>query len=144
MRFANDLPTLVFLAGAAHLGILIASALTPIRLSWREELAVLSRLHRQMYWVYGGYVVLAIISLGTISIFNANELAEGSGLARGVCGYAALFWGIRLSLQGILDVQVHLTTWWLKIGYRLLTFMFAYFAIVFTWAALMPVSHASI
>ncbi len=118
--------------------MLIASALVPFRLKWRDEFQSLSRLHRQMYWVYGGYVVLAIVSLGLISILNAHELASGSSLARGVCGYVAVFWGIRLSLQWVLDVKEHLSTWWLKLGYRLLTLLFAYFTVVYAWAALGP------
>ena len=72
--------SLIFLAGAGQLGVLIASSLVPFQLKWKTELAVLSRLHRQMYWVYGGYVVLAIIAFGLISLFNAKELASGGGV----------------------------------------------------------------
>ena len=138
MRFANDLPALVFLAGAAHLGILIASALTPVRLSWRQELAVLSHLHRQMYWVYGGYVVLAIVAFAGISMFNAEEIASGSGLARGFSLYVAVFWGVRVCLQWVFDVKEHLTLWWLKAGYHLLTVLFLGFTVLYGWAALHP------
>lgn len=138
MRFANDLPTLVFLAGAAHLGILIASALTPIRLSWRQDLAVLSRLHRQMYWVYGGYVVLAIVAFAGISMLNAEEIASGSGLARGFSLYVAVFWGARVCLQLVFDVKEHLTAWWLKAGYHLLTVLFLGFTALYGWLALRP------
>jgi hypothetical protein len=130
------LPNLIFVAGIGQLSVLIASALVPFRLKWRDEFQSLSRLHRQMYWVYAGYVVLAIISLGLISVFNAHELASGSGLARGFCGYVAAFWGIRLSLQGVLDVKEHLSTWCIKLGYRLLTLLFAFFTVVYAWAAL--------
>ncbi|MGH9966753.1 MAG: hypothetical protein ACREBG_02805 [Pyrinomonadaceae bacterium] len=132
------MPTLIFLAGAGQLCVLIASALVPLRLEWKTELAVLSRLHRQMYWVYGGYVVLAIISFGLISLFNARELASGSGLARAVCGYNAVFWGIRFSLQWILDVKEHLSSWWLALGYYTLTILFAGFTLLYGYAALRP------
>ena len=138
MRFANDLPTLVFLAGAAHLGILIASALVPFQLSWRQELAVLSKLHRQMYWVYGGYVVLAIVSFSLISMLNAEEIASGSGLARGFSLYVAVFWGVRVCLQLIFDVKEHLTAWWLKAGYHMLTVLFLCFTALYGWLALRP------
>src|SRR4051812_11521260 len=98
-------PTLIMVAGFCQLCVFIASALVPIRLNWRHDLQVLSRLHRQMYWVYGGYVVLSIIAFGIISLVNAHELASGSRLARSVCAYIAVFWGIRLSLQTVLDVK---------------------------------------
>ena len=130
------MPTLIFLAGLGQLGVLVASALVPFQLKWKTELASLSRLHRQMYWVYGGYVVLAIVAFGLISIFNAKELASGSGLARGVCGYIAVFWGIRLALQWIFDVKEHLSVWWLKLGYYVLTILFAGFALLYGFAAL--------
>lgn len=127
---------LIFIAGVGQLAVLIASALVPFRLNWRDELRGLSMLHRQMYWVYGGYVVLSIVAFATLSIFNSRELASGSGLARGFCAYVAVFWGIRVALQGIFDVKAHLTAWWLKTGYLVLTLMFAGFTIVYAWAAL--------
>jgi hypothetical protein len=91
-----------------------------------------------MYWVYGGYTVLSIIALGLISLINAHELATGSRLARSFCAYAAIFWGIRLSLQAVLDVKEHLTAWWLVAGEYVLTILFTYFATVFTIATLWP------
>jgi hypothetical protein len=132
------LPTLIFIAGIGQLGVLVPSSLVPIRLNWREEFKSLSRLHRQMYWVYGGYVVLSIIALGLLSIFNSDSLASGGRLSRGVCAYIAVFWGIRLSLQAVLDAKPFLTTWWLKTGYALLTVLFLYFTFVFAWAAVSP------
>jgi hypothetical protein len=134
----DSLPTLIFIAGFGQLSVLIASALVPIRLNWRSEFAKLSRLHRQMYWIYGGYVVLSIIAFGVISLVNSGELAGGSRLARSVCAYIAVFWGIRLSLQAVLDVREHLTAWWLIAGEMLLTILFLYFTTVFALAALLP------
>jgi len=128
----------IFLAGVGQLGVLIASALVPFQLKWKTELATLPRLHRQMYWVYGGYVVLAIIAFALISLFNARELASGSGLARGVCAYIAMFWGVRLALQPVFDVKEHLTKWWLKAGYHALTLLFIGFVLIYCYAALAP------
>jgi hypothetical protein len=132
------LPNLLRAAGIGQLCVLIASALVPFRLNWRDELRSLSRLHRQMYWVYGGYVVLSIVSFALLSILNARELAGGSGLARGFCLYVAVFWGIRLGLQGVFDVKEHLSAWWLRAGYRGLTVLFACFTFIYGWAALRP------
>jgi hypothetical protein len=134
----ETLATLIFFAGFGQLAVLIASALVPLRLRWKSELAGLPRLHRQMYWVYGGYVVLAIIAFGLISVCNARELAGGGGLARGFCGYVTVFWGVRLLLQGVLAVKEHLTAWWLKAGYALLTVLFTAFTLLYGFAALRP------
>ena len=127
---------LIFLAGFGQLAVLTASALVPFRLNWREELLCLKPLHRQMYWVYGGYVVLSIMALATISIFNASELARGSGLARGFCAYVAVYWGVRVVLQAVFNVKEHLTAWWLKIGYVVLGLLFVSLTIIYGWAAL--------
>jgi hypothetical protein len=134
----NNLPALITIAGFAQLSVLVASALVPIRLNWRYDLQTLNRLQRQMYWVYGGYVVLAIIAFGLICLFNARELASGSRLARSMCAYMAVFWGIRLALQTRLDVKPHLTKWWLTAGYHMLTLFFIYFATLFAIATVLP------
>jgi hypothetical protein len=132
----EHLPTAMFFAGWAQLCVLIASTLVPVRLQWKTSLDVLPRLHRQLYWVYGGYVVLAIVANGLICIVNAEELAAGSRLARCVCGYLAVFWGVRLALQTVLDVKDHLSAWLLHAGYHLLTLLFAGFTAFFAFAAL--------
>lgn len=132
----SSLETLLQAAGALQLCVLIASALVPFRLNWREELACLSPLHRQMYWVYGGYVVLSIVAFGLITLLNAAQLAGGDFLARSFCLYVAIFWGLRLPLQGVFDVKEHLTAWWLRLGYHALTMLFAAFTAVYAYGAL--------
>jgi hypothetical protein len=130
------LTNLIFAAGVGQLGVLIASAQVPFQLHWREAFAPLPKLHRQLYWVYGGYVVLSIVALGLISLLNASELAAGSGLARAFCAYAAAFWGVRLGLQTVLDAKPFLTAWWLTLGYHALTVLFLFFTVVFAWGAI--------
>ena len=129
------LADVIRVAGAGQLSILIASSLVPFRLNFRRDLASLPTLHRQLYWTYGGYVVMGIVTLATISLACADELAAGSRLARAVCIYGALFWGIRLSLQAVLDAKPHLTAWWLTAGYHALTPLFLFFTIVYGYAA---------
>lgn len=129
------LTKLIFAGGIIHFCILVASALVPFRLNWREELKSLSRLHRQMYWTYGGYVVLAIVAFGCISLSCALELAHQSLLARGFCLYVFVFWIVRLGLQAVFDVNEQLTTWWLRLGYWTLTVLFTCLAIIYGWAA---------
>lgn len=128
--------TLIWLAGFGQLSVLIASSLVPLRLNWRDELSGLKRLHRQMYWTYGGYVVLSIIAFGVICLTCSEELAAGSRLARTMCCYMTAFWGIRLSLQAVFDVREHLTTWWLRLGYHTLTVLFCFFTFVFGYTAI--------
>ena len=67
----------ILLAGIGQLGVLIASALVPIRLNWQHEFQTLSKLHRQMYWVYGGYVVMSIVAFALISILMLTSWQGG-------------------------------------------------------------------
>src|SRR5262249_37193582 len=95
----ENLDWLIFLAGFGQLAVLIASALVPVRLKWTKSFQALPRLHRQLFWIYGGYIVLAIVAFGLLSLLHSGELAGGGGLARALCAYIAVFWGIRLALQ---------------------------------------------
>lgn len=125
----------LFLAGIGQLGVLVASSLVPARLNWRTILRDLPKLVRQLFWVYGGYTVMSIIALGLICLTCSAELAAGTRLARAFCVYGALFWGVRLSLQTVLEARPFLTTWWLRAGYHLLTCLFVSFTAVYAVAA---------
>jgi hypothetical protein len=129
------LADLIRVSGAAQLSILIASSLVPFKLKFKQDLASLPTLHRQLYWTYGGYVVMGIITLGLISLTCADELATGSRLARAVCIYGLLFWGTRLGLQAVLDAKPHLTARWLTAGYHTLTVLFLFNTAVYAYAA---------
>jgi hypothetical protein len=125
----------IFAAGLAQACILIASVQVPAALRWREELRPLPRLHRQMHWVYSGYVVLSIVAFAAISVTNARELAAGSGLARAMCAYIAVFWGVRLGLQAVFDLRPYLTTRVKRAGAAALTLLFAALTLVYGVAA---------
>jgi len=130
---------LLFIAGVLHLGLLVASALTPQVLRWRTELRQLSALSRHVIWVHGGFIVITILGFGTISLFNARSLAGGGGLARSVCAFVSLFWLCRLMVQFYLfDARPYLRGLMLKAGYHGLTVAFTFFVIVYGWAALWP------
>jgi hypothetical protein len=134
MPMEIPLADLIRLAGAGQLAVLVASAIVPFRLNWARDLAPLPKLLRQMYWTYGGYVVLGIVTLGLVSLICADELAAGTRLARFVSGFGSVFWGARLCLQAVFDVKPHLTAWWLTTGYHALTVLFLFFVAVYGYA----------
>jgi hypothetical protein len=131
--------TLLQLGGALHFAILIASALTPQVLDWRRHLASLPQLLRRLFWVYGGFIVITIISFGALSLAHAGPLASGDPLARSVCGVIAFFWFARLMVQFfVFDPTPFLTNALLKIGYHTLTLAFALLVFVYGCAAFHP------
>jgi len=131
--------TLILLGGLVHFGILIASALTPGVLEWRRHLAALPALLRQLFWVYGSFIVLVIISFGTISLACPAALASGEPLARAVCAMIAIFWSARLAVQWcVFDATPFLTNAALKLGYHTLTLAFIALALIYGCAAIQP------
>lgn len=131
--------TVIQVGGLVHFGILIASALTPGILEWRRDLAALPALLRQLFWVYGSFIVLVIISFGTISLAQPSALASGEPLARAMCGMIAIFWSARLAVQWfVFDATPFLTNGFLNLGYHALTLAFIALALIYGCAAIYP------
>ena len=86
----------VFIAGVLHFATLIGSARVPRELDFKHELPRLSPLLQHWIWTAGGYIVLNIFAFGVLTTCFTSELVSGSTLARAICGYIAIFWGIRL------------------------------------------------
>ncbi|MCB1237859.1 MAG: hypothetical protein KDM91_22530 [Verrucomicrobiae bacterium] len=128
---------LLKLGGLMHFGILIASALAPAALNWRENLAPLPKLLRQMFWVYGAFIVLTIVGFGTLTLFQAERLAAGDSLGRGFCALVALFWAARLGVQFfVFDAKPWLTRPLYRWGYHGLTAVFVALVAIYGRAAL--------
>ncbi len=131
------LQTLIMISGILHLGTLLGSAQVPRELNFREELPKLSPLLRHWVIVAGGYIVLDLVAFGIISLAFSKELASGQPLARGVCAFISIFWGIRLLIQCfVFDAKPYLRTSFLKVGYHALTLVFAWHTLVYGFAAL--------
>ena len=129
--------TLLLIGGLLHFVILIASALTPRVLDWRANLAALHPFLRRLFWVYGCFIVLVIISFGGLTLLNADELASGAPLSRSVCAIIAIFWLARLAVQFfVFDARPFLTTTFLRLGYHGLTLLFAALVFIYGCAAL--------
>ena len=87
------------LAGALHLVLAALHVVFPKRFHWKEELARLSLLNRQMFLVHTGFICLVLVMLGSLSLFAPHALLEPTPLSRLVLGGIATFWGLRLLVQ---------------------------------------------
>jgi hypothetical protein len=119
-------------AGLLHLVPLAAGLCVPRVLRWGRDLNKLDPLLRQLIWVHGAFIVLTILGFGAITLFAAESMLKGTILDVGVAGFMGLFWLFRLLIQLFyFDPHPWLTNWFHKVGYKTLTFVFAYFFVVY-------------
>ena len=136
----------LWIAGTLHFCLLLAGFLAPHVLNWKEELQKIDSLSRQLILVHGGFIVLTIIAFGVITLVATNDILNGSALGMAFATFVGVFWLSRLLLQLFyFDADPWLTTTFLKIGYRALTFVFAYFSAVYlttAWLNLRTIWHS--
>jgi len=129
--------TWLLVGGLLHFAVLVASALAPRVLDWRTNLATLPPFLRRLFWVYGCFIVLVIISFGLLTLLHPDELASGAALPRFVCAMIAIFWLARLGVQFfVFDARPFLTTRFLRLAYHGLTLLFAALVFIYGCAAL--------
>lgn len=135
----NTLKDILLFSGLVHFSILIASVSTPKVLNWKHEFSSLHPFLRQLFWVYGVFIVLTIIGFGVLTLSFASEMAAGQPIGRGLAGFIAIFWAMRLLVQlFVFDARPFLTNAWLKVGYQILTLAFIGLTTVYAIAALRP------
>lgn len=138
----NKLELLLRIGGALHFTVLIASAMVPRVLDWKSNLARLHPFLRQLFWVYGAFIVLVIAGFGTLTLCLARTMAGGGPLGRSVCAFIAIFWMARLLVQWfVFDCRAFLTNWVLVAGYHGLNALFSSLVIIYGWAALFAIKQ---
>lgn len=70
----------------------------PAYFGWRDGLAQLSPINREMMYVHTGFVALTVFLMGLLSLTSAEALAR-TPLGRRVALGLAVFWGVRLLVQ---------------------------------------------
>lgn len=89
----------LFLAGVGHLLIAVANFILPGMLRYRENLARVSPIIRQIFLVHAAYIVLVLVGFSGLCLFFADDLAGRSVLGRCLSGFMAVFWLSRVGLQ---------------------------------------------
>lgn len=91
----------------AHLqagGVLIAALVVvnlfvPSRFHWREEMARLSLVNRQIFQVHSVFLVLTLGLFSALLLTCAPALVEPTRLTRAVLAGLTIFWGLRMVMQ---------------------------------------------
>ena len=133
------LTLLLQIAGVLHLALMGAGLLMPRIVRMRWHLATLPPFIRQLFWVYYTFIALCLVSFSTITIVFADTLAAGGPLARALCAFFAVFWGVRLAAASfVFDMRPYLTNRYRRVGYHALNVVFAFLPVVYMLAAAQP------
>ncbi|MFK5924556.1 MAG: hypothetical protein QM496_20460 [Verrucomicrobiota bacterium] len=126
----------IYLGGIIHFLILFASVMAPKVMKWDDNLAKLPLMLRQMFWVYASFIVLTIVSFGSLTLLNVDAIVTGTGVARGLCAVIAIFWLARLGVQlFVFDVKPFLMNGFYRMGYHMLTLAFVTLLSIYGYAA---------
>ncbi len=90
----------IWLAGIVHIIIAVANLVLPTKLDYKQKLAKVSPIIRQIFFVHSGYIVLILVGFGLACLFFAPELAGGSTLGVSLSAFMAAFWVSRVFVHG--------------------------------------------
>ena len=133
----QTLVVMLQVAGIFHLGLIAAGLMMPCAVNLRAHLAKLPPFVRRLFWVYYTFIGFSLVSFGVLSVTFAGALAAGSGLARAVCAFLAVFWTIRLvAATFVFDVRPYLTGAWWRVGYHATNVAFIYLPVAYAIVSL--------
>ncbi len=127
----------LYAAAAGHLMTLIAGLQIPSRLAWKQDLPRLTRFNQKIFYVYGFYIVLCIVSFAVMTWALHDDFLAGARAARCLAGFIAIFWTVRV----LVDLVWYDHRDWppgnaLVAGHALVTTLFCSLATVYWCAAL--------
>ena len=86
------------IAGVLMVVLALLHAVFPRHFRWKEELASLSLLSREVMYVHTFFIALTVLLMGALCISSAQEL-ENTELGKRIAIGLALFWTVRLLIQ---------------------------------------------
>ncbi len=96
----KELLEIGLIIGGCSLGILsIASFWIPKILGWKEKLADLTPLMRELFWTYSFYVWSSHVLFTSLTLGFGDWLMGGTGAAIAMNGFMLFWWSVRLFLQ---------------------------------------------
>lgn len=122
----------LWLAGAGHFCVLIASFQVPYRLRWKEDLAKLTSFNRKLMWVHGGFAVYTILSFGVLTLLLHDEMLRGQRAGLALAAFIGIYWLLRI----VVDFTYYEHADWPKgrvfvVGHVLLTLLFVFLSVTY-------------
>jgi hypothetical protein len=91
----------LWLVGAGHFAILIASFQVPSRLQWKKDLQSLMPFNRKLLWVQSAFTVLTILAFGTLTLLLHTEMLRGDRAALGLTCFIGIYWTARILIDAL-------------------------------------------
>jgi len=85
--------------GVLLTGLVVLNTFVPRRFGWREELARVSPLNRQIFQVHTIFLIVTLALFAALLLTSADALLEPTRLARAVLAGLTLFWAMRMLVQ---------------------------------------------
>jgi hypothetical protein len=132
-----DIGQMIHLAGAGQIVLALGSLAVPGVLRWRNELAKVQPLIKQMFWVYAAYIFVVNLCFGLLSLFDGSDLESRSALAEIITGFIAVYWISRIVIQFFyFDRRYFPAGAWHRAAEVALVAAFAFFSLVYSWACI--------
>jgi hypothetical protein len=108
---------LLAIAGVCHVLIAVANFPAAKVLNYRGELARVSPMVREIFYVQNLYIELILVAQAFICWLFPQQLLGGSAFGRFWSGFLTVFWGLRLAIQlGWYDRSARKTYWPVDLG----------------------------
>jgi len=129
----------IYAAALGHLVVLIASVQAPARLGWKQDIPKLTRFNQKVFWVYGFYILLCIVSFAALTWRLHDSFLAGEPAARCIAAFIAIFWTVRV----LVDVFWYDHRDWpqgnaLVAGHALVTSLFCTLAAIYWFVTFTP------
>lgn len=87
------------IVGLVMAALVVISLFIPRRFHWREEMAHLSLLNRQVFQVHSVFIGLILAMFSALLLTSADALLEPTRLSRAILAGLTIFWGLRTLVQ---------------------------------------------
>ena len=96
----TELKLFLQLAAALQLGVAVMNLFLVRILKWREQVAAMPLLLREVFQVHAWFISVTLAIFGTLTLRFAGELASGANpIGQWLCAGMGMFWAIRTVLQ---------------------------------------------
>ncbi|MCA9213832.1 MAG: hypothetical protein KDB27_12245 [Planctomycetales bacterium] len=138
-----NLNSMVFLAGVGQLCLVAVSLAIPRVLRWREDVAQLRPLTRQVFWTYAAYIWSTNLFFGIVSVAMNSELVAGGPVSSALCVFIAIYWGARVGIQFFyFDRSDALKGFIFVVGEMILVGLFIVLTVIYGYAAWVNIGAA--